>query len=472
MTDKSDDAAGSPAPAPPPIRRRSSNYRAYATEPHAKKKSKISASRKLQLKTLMLQIAKQELEREAEERRGEKGRALSTRCQPLELAGLGFAELQDLCRQLHARVDKVDEERYDVEAKVTKNITEIADLTQKIYDLRGKFKRPTLRRVRISADAMMQALLGARAKESLDLRAHLKQVKKEDTEKENREVGDWRKNIDALSGMEDPALGRSRMSDAEEQEYEEEQPEEEEAAEEEEAPEEPEPVAEREEERPKPSRPVVPPLIPPKIPEGERVDFDDIHRKRMEKDLLELQTLIDVHFEQRKKEEEELIGLKERIERRRAERAEQQRFRTEKERERQAKLAEEKMRKEEEEAKKRAEDDAKKKKVLSNMGAHFGGYLVKAEQKRGKRQTGRETKVRILSERKKPLNIDHMGEEQLRDKAQELSDWIHQLESEKFDLMEKLKQQKYEINVLYNRISHAQKFRKGAGKGRVGGRWK
>uniref|UniRef100_A0A8D0MD17 Troponin T, slow skeletal muscle n=1 Tax=Sus scrofa TaxID=9823 RepID=A0A8D0MD17_PIG len=227
-----------------------------------------------------------------------------------------------------------------------------------------------------------------------------------------------------------------------------------------------------EEERPKPSRPVVPPLIPPKIPEGERVDFDDIHRKRMEKDLLELQTLIDVHFEQRKKEEEELVALKERIERRRAERAEQQRFRTEKERERQAKLAEEKMRKEEEEAKKRAEDDAKKKKVLSNMGAHFGGYLVKAEQKRGKRQTGREMKQRILSERKKPLNIDHMGEDQLREKAQELSDWIHQLESEKFDLMAKLKQQKYEINVLYNRISHAQKFRKGAGKGRVGGRWK
>lgn len=43
------------------------------------------------------------------------------------------------------------------------------------------------------------------------------------------------------------------------------------------------------------------------------VRMQDIHRKRMEKDLLELQTLIDVHFEQRKKEEEELIGLKERI---------------------------------------------------------------------------------------------------------------------------------------------------------------
>lgn len=41
--------------------------------------------------------------------------------------------------------------------------------------------------------------------------------------------------------------------------------------------------------------------------------YKDIHRKRMEKDLLELHTLIDVHFEQRKKDEEELIGLKDRI---------------------------------------------------------------------------------------------------------------------------------------------------------------
>ncbi|XP_077112407.1 troponin T, slow skeletal muscle [Ranitomeya variabilis] len=226
-----------------------------------------------------------------------------------------------------------------------------------------------------------------------------------------------------------------------------------------------------EEERPRP-RPTMAQLVPPKIPEGERVDFDDIHRKRMEKDLLELQTLIDVHFEQRKKEEEELIGLKGRIEHRRSERAEQQRFRTEKERERQARMAEEKMRKEEEEAKKRADDDAKKKKVLSNMGAQFGGYLMKAEQKRGKRQTGREMKRKILAERHKPLCIENMNENQLREKAKELTDWMHQLESEKFDLMEKMKTQKYEINVLYNRISHAQKFKKGAGKGRVGGRWK
>ena len=37
---------------------------------------------------------------------------------------------QDLCRKHHARVDKVDEERYDVEAKVTKNITEVGGTGQ------------------------------------------------------------------------------------------------------------------------------------------------------------------------------------------------------------------------------------------------------------------------------------------------------------------------------------------------------
>lgn len=80
---------------------------------------------------------------------------------------------------------------------------QIADLTQKIYDLRGKFKRPTLRRVRISADAMMQALLGTRAKESLDLRAHLKQVKKEDIEKVSVGEGEEKEGR-CLRGSEQP----------------------------------------------------------------------------------------------------------------------------------------------------------------------------------------------------------------------------------------------------------------------------
>ncbi|KAM4015334.1 troponin I, cardiac muscle [Anomaloglossus baeobatrachus] len=195
-----------PVVAPPPLRRKSSaNYRSYATEPHVKRQPKISASRKLQLKSLMLQIAKSEMEHEEEERAKEKERFLSEHCKALQLSGLSRSDLQDLCKELHGKIDVVDEERYDMEAKVNKNITEIEDLNQKIFDLRGKFKRPTLRRVRLSADAMMRALLGTKHKAAMDLRANLKQVKqakKDDVEKEIREVGDWRKNVDALSGME------------------------------------------------------------------------------------------------------------------------------------------------------------------------------------------------------------------------------------------------------------------------------
>ncbi|XP_041825665.1 troponin T, slow skeletal muscle isoform X2 [Melanotaenia boesemani] len=227
----------------------------------------------------------------------------------------------------------------------------------------------------------------------------------------------------------------------------------------------------QEEERPKP-KPMVPQLAPPKIPEGERVDFDDIHRKRMEKDLLELHTLIDVHFEQRKKDEEELIYLKERIERRRSERAEIQRVRTEKEKDRQNRIAEERHRKEEEEAKKKADDDAKKKKVLSNMGANFGGFLAKAESRKGKRMTGKEIKKKTLGDRRQPLGTENMREDGLRKRAQEMWNSIYQLESDKFDFMEQMKHQKYEIIVLLNRIQHAQKFKKVHGKGKVGGRWK
>ncbi|XP_030274777.1 troponin T, slow skeletal muscle-like isoform X3 [Sparus aurata] len=241
--------------------------------------------------------------------------------------------------------------------------------------------------------------------------------------------------------------------------------------------------------KPKSKPGFVPCLAAPKIPEGERVDFDDIHRKRMEKDLLELHSLIEAHFEKRKKEEEELISLTQRIEKRRSERAEQMKIRAERERERLLKAAEEKARKEDEEAKKKADDDARKKMILSNLS--FTGYKVKTSslflikrrrlihdilfkarqhtcllsvmqtQTGPKRQTEREKKKKILNDRRKELNVDHMREDSLREKAKELWDWIRQLEAEKYELQYKHSKQKYEVTVLRNRVSDHQKISKG-----------
>ncbi|XP_055046859.2 troponin T2c, cardiac [Misgurnus anguillicaudatus] len=244
--------------------------------------------------------------------------------------------------------------------------------------------------------------------------------------------------------------------EAEEEEAVEEEAVEEEAEEEEQEEETQEKVEEdeKEAEKPKPKM-FVPNIIAPKLPDGEKVDFDDLHRKRVEKDFNELQSLIEFHFNNRQKEEDELVALKNRIERRRADRSEQQRIRTERERERQARLAEERTRREEEAAKLRAEDEARRKKTLSNKG--YGGYLQKVDQKKGKKLTEREKKTKALMERRKPLNIDHLNQEKLAEKALDLYKWLSQLHAEKFDLAEKLKSQKYEINVLRNRVSDHQR---------------
>ncbi|XP_047452898.1 troponin I, slow skeletal muscle-like [Mugil cephalus] len=170
-----------------------------------KAKPKISASRRLFLKTKLLKKAMTMLDNEKEFRQDERQRILGEKVPVLQLSGMSVQDLQNICKELHHKIDVVDEERYDIASKVTKNEREIQDLSQKIFELKGKMKRPNLKRVRVSADAMLGALLGSKVKESVDFKANLKTVKKEEEKKE--EVTDWRKNVDAMSGME----GRKKL---------------------------------------------------------------------------------------------------------------------------------------------------------------------------------------------------------------------------------------------------------------------
>merc|ERR1719317_1492102 len=105
----------------------------------------------------------------------------------------------------------------------------------------------------------------------------------------------------------------------------------------------------------------MPKISAPRLPEGELVDLDDITRKRREKDLIELQALIANHFEERKKDEEELQKLHDRIESRKAARIEQAKIR-----------------------------QRRRKAAIANMSLHYGGYLARPEKnKPNKRQTDR-----------------------------------------------------------------------------------
>ncbi|XP_038164860.1 troponin I, slow skeletal muscle-like [Cyprinodon tularosa] len=172
------------------------------------KKSKISSSRRLGLKIRLLAVATQMLQEEKEQQKKEREAVLAERLPPLNLAALSLQELQDLCKELHHKIDVVDEERYDVGLKVSKNDKEIENMKLKITEIHSKFKKPQLKRVKISAEAMLSVLLGSKHKESFDFKANLKTVKKEEEKKED--VTDWRKNVEAMSGME----GRKKLFDA------------------------------------------------------------------------------------------------------------------------------------------------------------------------------------------------------------------------------------------------------------------
>ncbi|XP_015244249.1 troponin I, fast skeletal muscle-like [Cyprinodon tularosa] len=155
---------------------------------------KMSSSRRHHLKSLILSVAATWLEKEKKEVIEAKEAYMAEKCPPPNLSG-DQATLMETCKKLHALIDKIDEERYDLEAKVGKADKEIEDLKIKVVDLAG-VKKPALKKVRMSADAMLKALLGSKHTVNLDLRANLKQVKKETKEEPTDAVGDWRKNIE------------------------------------------------------------------------------------------------------------------------------------------------------------------------------------------------------------------------------------------------------------------------------------
>merc|ERR1711934_758813 len=133
------------------------------------------------------------------------------------------------------------------------------------------------------------------------------------------------------------------------------------------------------------------------------MDATAMAKQRMEKDLQELQSLIARHFDLRKKDDAELEDLQNRIEERKDKRAAR----------------------EAEEERKKKEEEERKKQALANMSSHNQGYLAR-QNKGGKkgRQTEREKKRKALGERRKPLNIDHLNADKLKEKCGELQKYL------------------------------------------------
>lgn len=192
--------------------------------------------------------------------------------------------------------------------------------------------------------------------------------------------------------------------------------------------------------------------------DGDAIDMEEIARKRVEKDLHELKRLIEDHYAQRKKDEEDLAQLVTRIEHRKDVRAKQLIEKAAQEKERMAREKEEARRRQEIEEKRKADEEAKKKEALASMSINYGGYLSRAQEgKKGKRATERDKKKKILAERRKPLNIDHLDHDKLVEKTQELWKWLFVLSEEKYDFGKRAERCKYELTGLRNRINDMQK---------------
>merc|ERR1712053_4365 len=166
-------------------------------------------------------------------------------------------------------------------------------------------------------------------------------------------------------------------------------------------------------------------------------DFDALQKQRMEKDLQELQLLINKHFETRQKDDAELQELEGRIEKRKEERAEQMRVRQEREKKRLEREKEEKLRREAEEEAKKLEEEERKKAAIAAMSSS-GGNMNRDRNRNNRRQ---------------PLNVDHLTIEKLREKAAAMHKWLAQLEEEKYDFESVIDRQKYDVTQFRSRVA-------------------
>merc|ERR1712173_19148 len=101
---------------------------------------------------------------------------------------------------------------------------------------------------------------------------------------------------------------------------------------------------------------------------------------------------------------------------------------------------------------------------MQAMNTNTGG---RNERQRGgnRRQTEREKKRKLLAERRKPLNIDHLPKDKLLEKVKEMHKHLTGLEEEKYDFEVGLERQKYDIAQLRQRVNE---LNVKCGKGPVG----
>uniref|UniRef100_A0A1Y1MTF8 Troponin I n=1 Tax=Photinus pyralis TaxID=7054 RepID=A0A1Y1MTF8_PHOPY len=182
------------------IERKRAEVRARMEEASKAKKAKkgfMTPERKKKLRLLLRKKAAEELKKEQERKSAERRRIIEERCgKPKPVDDANEDNIRKLLLSYHQNIVRLETQKYDVEQVVKIKELEINDLNSQVNDLRGKFIKPTLKKV--SKYENKFAKLQKKAAE-FNFRNQLKVVKKKEftlEEEDKEKKPDWSKKGD------------------------------------------------------------------------------------------------------------------------------------------------------------------------------------------------------------------------------------------------------------------------------------
>lgn len=183
------------------IERKRAEVRKRMEEASKAKKAKkgfMTPERKKKLRLLLRKKAAEELKKEQERKAAERRRIIEERCgKPKNVEDANEDVLKDIVKEYYNRMYTCEGQKWDLEYEVRKRDWEISDLNAQVNDLRGKFVKPTLKKV--SKYENKFAKLQKKAAE-FNFRNQLKVVKKKEftlEEEDKEKKPDWSKKGDS-----------------------------------------------------------------------------------------------------------------------------------------------------------------------------------------------------------------------------------------------------------------------------------
>merc|ERR1711941_51195 len=172
-------------------RKKEVRERMEAQARNKKKKGFMTPERKKKLRLLLRKNAAEALKKEQEEKAKLRQEMIEQRCgKPKSREGLGENELRSLCNEYQEKICQIESDKYDLEKEVEFKDYQINELNIAVNDLRGKFIKPSLKKV--SKYENKFAKLQKKAGE-FNLRSQLKNVKKKEFTMDQEEPGEHKK---------------------------------------------------------------------------------------------------------------------------------------------------------------------------------------------------------------------------------------------------------------------------------------